>query len=224
MRGASHLAGEDRIWSGLYLSPTAENWLGASLTWLPRWPAPRSRSNPPAAARAVRSARAETLYERRSHAPTAAKESWYSPTSAARSSPSATCSRARPTATSGWSTLHSSRALWRPPSCRQPASRSRTSRGRRRKPAVPASSESTVALPAGVALHARPAATFVKTALRFRSRMTVALDGKVADAKSILAVLALGAVGGTELRLTAEGEDAPDALAALSSCVSGLVE
>jgi phosphocarrier protein HPr len=89
---------------------------------------------------------------------------------------------------------------------------------------VPASSESTVALPAGVALHARPAATFVKTALRFRSRMTVALDGKVADAKSILAVLALGAVGGTELRITAEGEDAPDALAALSSCVSGLVE
>jgi phosphocarrier protein HPr len=89
---------------------------------------------------------------------------------------------------------------------------------------VPASSESTVALPAGVALHARPAATFVRTALRFRSRMTVALDGKVADAKSILAVLALGAVGGTVLRLSAEGEDAPDALAALSTCVSGLVE
>jgi phosphotransferase system HPr (HPr) family protein len=89
---------------------------------------------------------------------------------------------------------------------------------------VPASSESTVALPAGVALHARPAATFVKTALRFKSRTTVSLDGKVADAKSILAVLALGAVGGRELRLTAEGDDAPDALAALSSCVSGLVE
>lgn len=91
-------------------------------------------------------------------------------------------------------------------------------------PVVPASSESTVALPAGVALHARPAATFVKTALRFRSRVTVGLDGKVADAKSILAVLALGATGGTVLRLSADGEDAPDALAALSSCVSGLVE
>jgi phosphotransferase system HPr (HPr) family protein len=89
---------------------------------------------------------------------------------------------------------------------------------------VPASSESTVELPAGVALHARPAATFVKTALRFRSRVTVGWDGKVADAKSILAVLALGAVGGTTLRISAEGEDAPDALAALSSCVSGLVE
>jgi phosphocarrier protein HPr len=90
--------------------------------------------------------------------------------------------------------------------------------------AVPASSESTVALPAGVALHARPAATFVKTALRFRSRVTVGSNGKVADAKSILAVLALGATGGTVLRLSAEGEDAPDALAALAGCVSGLVE
>ena len=89
---------------------------------------------------------------------------------------------------------------------------------------MPVSSESTVALPAGVALHARPAATFVKTALRFRSRVTVGVNGKVADAKSILAVLALGAQGGTLLRLSAEGEDAPDALAALTSCVSGLVE
>ena len=89
---------------------------------------------------------------------------------------------------------------------------------------VPASSESTVVLPARVALHARPAATFVKTALRFRARVTVGTDGKVADAKSILAVLALGAQGGTLLRLSAEGEDAPDALAALTSCVSGLIE
>ncbi len=85
-----------------------------------------------------------------------------------------------------------------------------------------------MALPEGVALHARPAATFVKTALRFRSRVSVGLDatvdGKVADAKSILAVLALGARGGSVLRLSAEGDDAPDALAALASCVSGLVD
>jgi phosphotransferase system HPr (HPr) family protein len=64
----------------------------------------------------------------------------------------------------------------------------------------------------------------VKTALRFRSHVTVGLDGRVADAKSILAVLALGALGGTVLRLSAEGDDAPDALAALATCVSGLIE
>ncbi len=87
-----------------------------------------------------------------------------------------------------------------------------------------ANSEVVVALPEAVALHARPAATFVKTALRFRSRLTVAVNDKVADAKSILAVLALGATGGTVLKLEAEGEDAPAALDALASCVSGLVE
>jgi len=89
---------------------------------------------------------------------------------------------------------------------------------------VQASSESSVALPEGIALHARPAATFVKTALQFRSRVMVGSNGKVADAKSILAVLALGARGGTVLRLSAEGEDAPAALDALAACVSGLVE
>ena len=87
-----------------------------------------------------------------------------------------------------------------------------------------ASSEIEIALPHSVALHARPAAAFVKTALRFRSRATVGVNGKVADAKSILAVLALGATGGTVLRLNADGEDAPAALDALAGCVSGLTE
>jgi len=89
---------------------------------------------------------------------------------------------------------------------------------------VQASSESRVALPEAVALHARPAATFVKTAMRFRSRVSVGVNGKVADAKSILAVLALGATGGTMLNLSADGEDAAAALDALAACVTGLVE
>jgi phosphotransferase system HPr (HPr) family protein len=89
---------------------------------------------------------------------------------------------------------------------------------------VPASSEIQVALPGTVALHARPAANFVKTAMRFQSRVTVGVNGKTADAKSILAVLALGATGGTQLKLSAEGDDADAALNALASCVTGLVE
>jgi phosphotransferase system HPr (HPr) family protein len=99
-----------------------------------------------------------------------------------------------------------------------------TSCVRLRRPAVQASSEVTVALPGAVALHARPAANFVKTAMRFRSSVTVGVNGKTANAKSILAVLALGATGGTQLRLSAVGEDAPAALDALAACVSGLVE
>lgn len=83
-----------------------------------------------------------------------------------------------------------------------------------------ASSETVVALPADVALHARPAAQFVRTALGFSADIAIAVNGRQADAKSLLAVLALGAEGGTELRLTASGEDAPLALDALRDCVA----
>ncbi len=89
---------------------------------------------------------------------------------------------------------------------------------------MPVSSDVTVTLPQSIALHARPAGAFVKTALKFQSRLTVAVDGKVADAKSILAVLALGAEGGTSLRLTAEGDDASAALDALAACVRNFSE
>ena len=96
--------------------------------------------------------------------------------------------------------------------------------GQPRMRAVPASSEVAVALPAGVALHARPAGRFVKTALGFQSNLTVASNGKLANAKSILAVLALGATGGTVLKLSAEGDDAAAALDALAACVTDLTE
>ena len=91
-------------------------------------------------------------------------------------------------------------------------------------PVVPANSEVAVALPDGVALHARPAGKFVKTALGFQSSLTVASNGKLANAKSILAVLALGATGGTVLKLSAEGDDAAAALHALAACVTDLTE
>jgi phosphotransferase system HPr (HPr) family protein len=84
--------------------------------------------------------------------------------------------------------------------------------------------EATVALPEGVDLHARPAADFVRTAMGFSSKLTVASGEREADAKSLLAILALGAKRGTTLRLTADGDDAGAALGALCSCVAGLTE
>jgi phosphotransferase system HPr (HPr) family protein len=77
-------------------------------------------------------------------------------------------------------------------------------------------------LPEGVDLHARPAADFVRTAMGFAAAIQVGANGREADAKSLLTVLALGAKGGTELRLTAEGDDADAALDALRACVTGL--
>jgi phosphotransferase system HPr (HPr) family protein len=79
-------------------------------------------------------------------------------------------------------------------------------------------------LPAGVDLHARPAAQFVRLAMGFRSRVAVAAGGREVDAKSLLSVLSLGAKGGTSLRLAADGEDAAGAVAALAACVAALTE
>lgn len=88
---------------------------------------------------------------------------------------------------------------------------------------MPASSETKFTLPEGVDLHARPAAEFVKTALRFDSRIAVMAGPREADAKSILAVLALGAKGGTALSVRADGDDAAVAVEALADCVAALV-
>ena len=72
-----------------------------------------------------------------------------------------------------------------------------------------------VTLPDDVDLHARPAADFVRTAMGFSAAVQVAAGEREVDAKSLLSVLALGAKGGTELRLTAAGDDAAAALDAL---------
>jgi phosphotransferase system HPr (HPr) family protein len=87
---------------------------------------------------------------------------------------------------------------------------------------MPQSFEVAVKLPDGVDPHARPAGQFVRTALGFTARTEVAVGERVADAKSLLAVLALGARGGTELRLRADGDDAAVALEALRGCVVAL--
>ena len=85
---------------------------------------------------------------------------------------------------------------------------------------MPASSETLVALPLDVALHARPAADFVRTAMRFSADIVVAVDGREANAKSLLDVLRLGAKGGSTLRLRADGDDADRAVDALAGCVA----
>ena len=75
-------------------------------------------------------------------------------------------------------------------------------------------------LPADVALHARPAGLFVREAARFTSTVTVSANGKTANAKSILEVLGLGATGGTDVLLTASGDDAAAAVAELAQLVT----
>jgi phosphotransferase system HPr (HPr) family protein len=79
----------------------------------------------------------------------------------------------------------------------------------------------TVRNPSGI--HARPAAQFVKTAGRFRAKITVLnlTSGRgPADAKSILAVMPLGVAQGHEIEVSADGEDADEALTAITQAVN----
>ena len=69
-------------------------------------------------------------------------------------------------------------------------------------------------------LHARPADMFVKLAGRYEARIEVIKDGERVDGKSILAILTLAAVEGSELTIEATGPDAEAALDALAKLVS----
>jgi phosphocarrier protein HPr len=64
-------------------------------------------------------------------------------------------------------------------------------------------------------LHARPAAQFVEKARTFASDVTLDKDGKSANCKSLLSILKLGVTQGTEVTVTASGDDEQGALDAL---------
>jgi phosphotransferase system HPr (HPr) family protein len=80
--------------------------------------------------------------------------------------------------------------------------------------------ERTVMVMAEVGLHARVAASFVKTASRFSSTIRVRHGDRDGNAKSILEVLTLGAAHRAEVTIRAEGEDAMDALDALETLLA----
>ena len=71
-------------------------------------------------------------------------------------------------------------------------------------------------------LHARPAALFVRAASRFISEIRVEnLTRRThpVDAKSILSILTLGVEKGHQIRITAEGDDAAEAIGVLQRFV-----
>ena len=69
-------------------------------------------------------------------------------------------------------------------------------------------------------LHARAAAAFVKIANRYRANITVAKDGVQVNGKSIMGVLMLAAAKGTIIAVEAQGDDAREALQALTALVA----
>ena len=68
-----------------------------------------------------------------------------------------------------------------------------------------------------VGLHARPATFFIQKANEYKSSIWVETEERRVNAKSLLGVLSLGIVGGTNIRIIADGGDEEEA-------VNGLVD
>ena len=68
-------------------------------------------------------------------------------------------------------------------------------------------------------LHARASAKLVEAAARFKSHITVAKDGQCVDARSIMGLMLLAAPIGSEIEISAAGEDAKEALTAILALV-----
>lgn len=84
-----------------------------------------------------------------------------------------------------------------------------------------ARAEAKVLLTNKMGLHARPSTQIATTAGRFASDVQIAKDGLVVDAKSVLELLMLAAECGSELAISATGDDAHDAVQALVRLVEG---
>lgn len=66
-----------------------------------------------------------------------------------------------------------------------------------------------------IGLHARPASILVQTASKFTSDIKLKFDGKIANLKSIMSVMALAIKNGETIEIEANGSDEDSALSVI---------
>ena len=70
-------------------------------------------------------------------------------------------------------------------------------------------------------LHVRPASLFVQIAKKFKSNIIVKKGKDAVDGKSIMGMMTLALAKGSQVTITAQGEDAEEALEELENFVKG---
>lgn len=70
-----------------------------------------------------------------------------------------------------------------------------------------------------VGLHARPATFFIQKANEFKSSIWIEREERRVNAKSLLGVLSLGIVGGTDIKIIADGTDEQESVESLVKLV-----
>jgi phosphocarrier protein HPr len=69
-------------------------------------------------------------------------------------------------------------------------------------------------------IHARPATMLVQTASKFDSEINLEYNGKKVNLKSIMGVMSLGIPQGAQIKISAEGNDAAEAMNALTETLA----
>lgn len=70
-----------------------------------------------------------------------------------------------------------------------------------------------------VGLHARPATFFIQKSNEFKSSIWVEKGDRRINAKSLLGILSLGIIKGTEIRIIADGVDEETAVSSLINLI-----
>jgi len=79
--------------------------------------------------------------------------------------------------------------------------------------------EAEVQIQNELGLHLRAAAAFAKLAEGYRSEVSMTRDGLKANGKSIISLVTLAASKGTRVVVVAEGDDASEAISALTDLI-----
>ena len=79
--------------------------------------------------------------------------------------------------------------------------------------------QETITIENKIGIHARPASIFVQTATKFKSKVQIKAKGKTVDAKSILMIMSMGLVKGTDITIVADGPDEAEAVKTLKDLV-----
>ncbi|NCN04993.1 MAG: HPr family phosphocarrier protein [Spirochaetales bacterium] len=80
--------------------------------------------------------------------------------------------------------------------------------------------EVTLTVTNDTGLHSRPADLFCRTAKLYSSKIHIFKGDKSSDAKNIIKVILLNVRTGSELRITADGEDEEQAISDLSNLIT----
>ena len=69
-------------------------------------------------------------------------------------------------------------------------------------------------------IHARPATLLVQAASKFGSDINLEFNGKSVNLKSIMGVMSLGVGQGSDVTISAEGDDEAEAIAAIEETMT----